>query len=105
MPWHVQAKKDVARCDKRRGAVSKLRSGDFRMGKPTFTISFIIRQVPRNLAGGERGGLGITMVNKIALVKRTRGTETSQYPEEKTSTEIPLVVASERGPGQCLIFN
>ena len=44
----------------------------------------------------------ITSVNKIALVKRTRGTETSQYLEEKTSTEIPLVVASERGPGQCL---
>ena len=41
----------------------------------------------------------------IALVKRTRGTETSKYPEEKTSTEIPLVVASERGPGQCLTFN
>jgi hypothetical protein len=39
------------------------------------------------------------------LVKRTRGTETSQYLEEKTSTEIPLVVASERGPGQCPIFN
>ena len=36
----------------------------------------------------------------IALVKRTRGTETSQYPEEQTSTEIPLVVASERGTGQ-----
>jgi hypothetical protein len=48
---------------------------------------------------------GITEVNKIALVKRTRGTETSQYPEEKTSTEIPLVVASERGPGQCLMFS
>ncbi len=32
--------------------------------------------------------------------RRTRGTETSQYPEEKTSTEIPLVVASERGTGQ-----
>ena len=47
-------------------------------------------------------GKDITLVNKIALVKRTRGTETSQYPEEKTSTEIPLVVASERGPGQCL---
>jgi hypothetical protein len=44
-------------------------------------------------------------VNKIALVKRTRGTETSQYLEEKTSTEIPLVVASERGPGQCLSLN
>ena len=44
-------------------------------------------------------------MNKIALVKRTRGTETSQYPEEKTSTEIPLVVASERGPGQCLMLS
>ena len=33
-------------------------------------------------------------------MRRTRGTETSQYPEEKTSTEIPLVVASERGAGQ-----
>ena len=47
----------------------------------------------------------ITMLNKIGLVKRTRGTETSQYPEEKTSTEIPLVVASESGPGQCLVFS
>ena len=33
-------------------------------------------------------------------MKRTRGTETSQYPEEKTSTEIPGVVASETGAGQ-----
>ena len=32
--------------------------------------------------------------------RRTRGTETSQYPEEQTSSEIPRVVASERGPGQ-----
>ena len=31
---------------------------------------------------------------------RTRGTETSKYPEEKTSTETLLVVASERRPGQ-----
>jgi hypothetical protein len=30
----------------------------------------------------------------------TGGSETSQYPEEKTSNEIPLVVASERGSGQ-----
>ncbi len=35
-------------------------------------------------------GRGITEVNKIALVKRTRRTETSQYPEEKTSTETPV---------------
>ena len=30
----------------------------------------------------------------------TRGTETSKYPEEEKSNEIPLVVASERGRGQ-----
>ena len=30
----------------------------------------------------------------------TRGRETSQSPEEKTSTEIPRVVASESGEGQ-----
>jgi hypothetical protein len=33
----------------------------------------------------------------IALEKRTWRTETSKYPEEKKSTEIPLVAASERG--------
>ena len=36
----------------------------------------------------------------IALRRQTRGTETSKYPEEKKSTEIPLVVVSERGPAQ-----
>jgi hypothetical protein len=41
----------------------------------------------------------------IGMVKRTRGTETSQYLEERTSTETPLVVASERGPGQCLVVS
>ena len=29
----------------------------------------------------------------------TRGSETSQYPQENKSTEIPQVVASERGRG------
>ena len=33
----------------------------------------------------------------IGSRRRTRGTETSQYPQEKKSTEIPQVVASERG--------
>ena len=33
----------------------------------------------------------------IGRVKRTQGTETSKYLEEKKSTEIPQVVASERG--------
>ena len=36
----------------------------------------------------------------IGGFKQTEGTETSQYLEERTSTETPLVVASERGPGQ-----
>jgi hypothetical protein len=30
----------------------------------------------------------------------TRGSETSQYPEEQKSTEILLVAVSERGRGQ-----
>ena len=71
------------------------------MGKPIFTIKSHFRSDPELGFNGE----DITEVNKIALVKRTRRTETSQYPEEKTSTEIPLVVASERGPGQCLVFS
>ena len=34
----------------------------------------------------------------IGGLERTRGTETSKYPEERKSIETPLVVASERGP-------
>ena len=33
----------------------------------------------------------------ISLRSDTQGSETSQYLEEKKSTEIPLVAASERG--------
>jgi hypothetical protein len=36
----------------------------------------------------------------IGAEKPTRGSETSQYPEERKSKETPLVAASERGPGQ-----
>ena len=36
-------------------------------------------------------------LNKIGQVQGTRGTETSQYPEEEKTTVIPLVVVSERG--------
>ena len=43
---------------------------------------------------------GVSWAEYIGSRRRTRGTETSQYLEEKTSTEIPLVVASERGAGQ-----
>ena len=34
MPWHQEPKKDATSCDKPRGAAHKLRSVDFRMGKP-----------------------------------------------------------------------
>jgi hypothetical protein len=43
---------------------------------------------------------GMRLPNSIGGFKQTEGTETSQYLEERTSTETPLVVASERGPGQ-----
>src|SRR4030081_3761509 len=43
---------------------------------------------------------GMKSPNKIGGFKRTQGTETSKYLEERTSTETPLVVASESGPGQ-----
>jgi hypothetical protein len=33
----------------------------------------------------------------IVATKRTRGSEPSQYPEEKKTTVIPIVVASELG--------
>ena len=36
----------------------------------------------------------------IGRVKVSRGTETSQYPEEKKETSIPKVVASEMGTAQ-----
>ena len=76
MPRHVSAMKDVASCDKPRGAASKRRSGDVRMGKPTWSHI----QVPER--------------------EPTQGTETSKYLEEKKSIEIPLVAASERGLAQ-----
>ena len=76
MPRHVSAMKDVASCDKPRGAASKLRSGDVRMGKPTGSYIPVPEREP------------------------TQGTETSKYLEEKKSNEIPLVAASERGIAQ-----
>jgi hypothetical protein len=36
----------------------------------------------------------------IAVSEQTRGSETSQYPQEEKSTEIPSVAASERGRAQ-----
>jgi hypothetical protein len=43
----------------------------------------------------------VSFTEFIGVMRRTQGTEISQYLEERTSTETPLVVTSERGPGQC----
>src|SRR5690606_4413400 len=69
MPRRGQAMKDVASCDKPRGAAGGLRSSDVRMGEPGG------RSGPSSWGG--------------SLRRPTRGTETSQYPEEKKSSEIP----------------
>ncbi len=76
MPWHQEAMKDAITCDKLRRAGNKPRPVDVRMGKP------VISNV-------------ITPVREL-----TRRSETSQYPEEKKSKEIPGVAASEMGGAQ-----
>ena len=42
----------------------------------------------------------VTLHESNSVTWGTRGTETSKYPEEEKSNEIPLVAASERGRGQ-----
>ena len=39
-------------------------------------------------------------LSKVGREKRTRGTETSKYPQEEKSKEIPIVAASELGIAQ-----
>ncbi len=72
--------KDVGGCDKPRGAANQaLLPGDVRMGKPGTGHAVSLRS------------------EHIGPVEVTRGTETSQYPEEEKATAIPSVAASERG--------
>ena len=59
-----------------RGAVSKQRSVDIRMGEPT------------------------AFKRAVRESEVTQGTETSKYPQEEKSIEITLVAASERVRGQ-----
>ena len=78
--------KDVTSCDKLRWAAHKLWPVDFRMGEP------------------KHGHSCLSPHESIVREKVTRGTETSKYPEEKKSTEIALVAASERASSlnQCM---
>jgi hypothetical protein len=47
---------------------------------------------------------GYLLAEYIGFKRRTRGTETSKYPKEKKSIEIPLVAASERGLALKLVW-
>ena len=78
MPWRREAMKDVASCEKPWGAASRPRSTDVRMGEPG------------------RGHARSWRAESIGARTRTEGTETSQYLEEKKSTEMAPVAASDR---------
>jgi hypothetical protein len=84
------------------------------MGKPTFdsrnSKALCLGVHDSNVLNPSPRGFGFPVIKRryetpefIGGFKRTQGTETSKYLEERTSTETPLVVASERGPGQWYI--
>ena len=77
MPRRQEAMKDVVACDMPRGA-----------GKQA-----LIRGFPN----GETRPFWSFISEFIGYESETWGTETSKYPEEQKSTEIPSVVASESG--------
>ena len=82
MPWQNQAMKDVASCDKLRGAahrryIRRSPNGETHMSKPHVR--------PAEYIGG---------------YERTQGSEPSQYLQEEKETSIPVVVASETGTAQ-----
>lgn len=81
MPWQLEAMKDVLICEKRRQADMKRYNRRFPNGETRYIIVSLLIELNR-------------------LIKQTKGTETSKYLEEKKSTEIPLVVASEKGKAQ-----
>ena len=80
MPWYQEAKKDVGSCEKLRGAATQA----------------LIRRFPNGATSPVTAGGG--RAEYIGALEPTRGTETSQYLEEKKTTVIPLVAVSERGP-------
>ena len=81
MPWRKEAMKDAITGETLRGAGNVLWSEDIRMGKPN--------------------------ESHVSLPERelTGRIETSKYPEEKKSKEIPLVAASETGRAQTGEYN
>ena len=82
MPWQNQAMKDVASCDKLRGAAHRRYIRRFPNGE---TLPGKTRERPAESIGG---------------YERTEGSEPSQYLQEEKETSIPKVVASEIGTAQ-----
>jgi hypothetical protein len=82
MPWQKQAMKDVASCDKLRGAAHR-------------------RYIRRSPNGETHDGKTVVRpAESIGGYERTQGSEPSQYLKEKKETSIPKVVASEIGTAQ-----
>ena len=82
MPWRQGPKKDAVGGERAGEVPSNLRSGRLRMGKPT------------------AGHTAVRTAESIGGDEASLGTETSQYQEKRNQTEIPRVVASERGGAQ-----
>ena len=78
MPWQLEAMKDVLICDKLWWVDKTRYNHRFPNGETHPLMAGIMHWIHR-------------------CMKRTWGTETSKYPEENKSIEIPLVAASERG--------
>ena len=79
MSWHREATKDVVACDKPGEA-----------GKRALIPGCLNEET-------QRRDPPLLLPERIGQVERTRGTETSHYPEEQKETSIPSVAASERG--------
>ncbi len=77
MPWYRESMKDVISCEKPREGANNHRSVDIRMGQPVRSQALTLRDCN-------------------GLAERTRGTETSKYPEEEKAKAISSVAASER---------
>ena len=84
MPWHREATKDVVACDMlreagKRASIRRFLNVETRLGNPQSSSAEF-----------------------IGVWKRTQGTETSKYLEEKKEKSIPSVAASEGGTAQTL---
>src|SRR5271165_6170938 len=79
MPWRQGPMKDVDRDETFTGSCEQA----------------MIREYPNGATHADH--ICVSHTESIGVWKGTGGTETSKYPEEKKSTEIPSVVASESG--------